>query len=60
MWVLAVASQFISLFLQSKGSKPDYYMLLCAIFYPVNSVLLCLALLSRESEYWEIEEALSF
>ncbi len=54
MWVLAIASQFISLFLQSQGSDTDYYTLLCAIFYPINSVLFCLALLSRESEYWEI------
>lgn len=59
MWILAIASQFISLFLQSSAANADYYTLLCAIFYPINSVLFCLALLSRESEYWEIEEALS-
>lgn len=47
LWVLAVASQFIALFLQSQNEKIDYYTLLCTIFYPINCVLFCLALLSR-------------
>lgn len=47
LWVLAVASQFIALFLQSQNGNNDYYTLLCTIFYPINCVLFCLALLSR-------------
>ena len=47
LWVLAVASQFIALFLQSQSGNNDYYTLLCTIFYPINCVLFCLALLSR-------------
>lgn len=47
LWVLAVASQFIALFLQSQNGNIDYYTLLCTIFYPINCVLFCLALLSR-------------
>jgi hypothetical protein len=52
IWIFAVASQFIALFLQSKDVNVDYYTLLCTIFYPINSILFCLALLSREDKYW--------
>jgi hypothetical protein len=60
LWALAIASQFISLFLQGQSGINDYYTLLCVIFYPINCILFCLALLSREDKYWEIENALKF
>lgn len=47
IWVFAIASQFIALFLQAKNLNVDYYTLLCTIFYPINCILFCLALLSR-------------
>ena len=57
MWGLAIASQFVSLYLDSAGSQDSYYSLLCSIFYPANSILFCLALLAQEDDYWEVADA---
>ena len=47
IWVFAIMSQFLALFLQADQTNIDYYTLLCTIFYPINCILFCLALLSR-------------
>lgn len=54
LWALTVASQFINLFIQSSNKERNYYQLLCAIFYPINVILFCLALLSKEVDYCDV------
>ena len=60
IWVLAVSSQFISLYWSNSTTPTDYYIIFSCIFYPINCVLFCLALLSKETSYWEIAHTLKF
>ena len=51
IWVLVVASQLNTLYLHYDTSK-SLYPLLCSIFYPVNCIIFCLALITREEDYF--------
>jgi hypothetical protein len=47
LWILAVASQFITIFLFFDTAQSDFYTLLSSIFYPINCILFCLAMLAK-------------
>lgn len=57
LWLLAITSQLISLYLKVDKSAIDPYGLLSCIFYPINALLFSLALLASEGNYWEMAMA---
>lgn len=58
IWVLAVVSQLNTLYLHY-GSGLNIYTLLCSIFYPINCIIFCLALLTREDDYFELNQVIA-
>jgi hypothetical protein len=56
--LLVIASQLDTLYEYVGTASIDSYSVLSAIFYPINAVLFCLALLSHEQDYWELNHAI--
>lgn len=52
IWILAVVSQLNTLYLYYDTAENNIYTLLCTIFYPINCILFCLALLAHEQDYF--------
>ena len=47
IWLLVIGSQFDTLYQHVGTTTVDTYSILSTIFYPINSILFCLAVLSN-------------
>jgi hypothetical protein len=53
IWMLVVGAQFDTLYQHiGPSSSVDSFSLLSAIFYPLNGILFCWAILANEQDYW--------